>query len=817
MRRAVATLILIFAVTPAAPAEERKDREGFPLPDEAVARVGSARLRHGRWLQRLSYSPDGKKLVSAGSGVLRVWDPTTGKLLRHVALDAEWIVDSCFSADGKAVVAHDGKAVRWFDADSGKEVRACKIAVKLMSNSYAALAPGGAALAVNDEGKSLVVYELPSGKLRWGEKSERSWFWPPVFSPDGKALAAFEWNGRPAEKNKVKLFETATGKALREIDSPAGFLSHLTFSPDGKKLLGEVQGGDLFVWDTTSGKELHRIKPPPPGVAALAFTPDGGSVVIGNQWADVLLLDLKTEEVAARFRTHPTSIALTFTPDGKALAVGTGSGQISQWDLATGKALAASAEPIAGPWRLAFAADGKELRTTGGAFRTFDWATGRETHRLDVGYGKRAWLLTASPDWSRFAGAESDEKFVVWDKSGKVVTTLQTAAKQVVTAVVFAPDGRRLYTAENNGPVRAWDAATGKELSALDKEARSVRALAVSPDGRWLASADHPQVRAPRPEVAVWDLEKGREAYRLATRPETARTWDLAFSADGTQLATVGAARQPGAGFVIVWDLRTGRERASRTGLKDEPLGVAFSHDGRTVATGAASGAVRLWEAATAGERHAFAGHTSDVYSVAFSPDDRLVAAASADAPVFIWDVTGARTEPPSATAFGRDDEERLWKSLADSDAAAAFGAMRRLMGRPGPAAALLAGRLKPVPSADEKAVRRLLRDIDSDDFDTRRKAAAELAKVADQGEPLLRAALKESPSAEVKRQVEDLLAGLDAPTAARLRALRAVEALERIGTKEARRLLEELAGGAKEARLTRDARAALERLKKSS
>jgi hypothetical protein len=124
---------------------------------------------------------------------------------------------------------------------------------------------------------------------------------------------------------------------------------------------------------------------------------------------------------------------------------------------------------------------------------------------------------------------------------------------------------------------------------------------------------------------------------------------------------------------------------------------------------------------------------------------------------------------------------------------------------------------VKPAPAAGEKDVQRLLCDLDADDFDTRQRAASELAKVAEQAEPLLRKALKESPSAEAKRRIEEALAGLGALTTEQLRGLRAVEVLERIGTPEARKLLEEVAGGAKEARLTREARAALERLKYSS
>jgi hypothetical protein len=108
------------------------------------------------------------------------------------------------------------------------------------------------------------------------------------------------------------------------------------------------------------------------------------------------------------------------------------------------------------------------------------------------------------------------------------------------------------------------------------------------------------------------------------------------------------------------------------------------------------------------------------------------------------------------------------------------------------------------------------LRELDSDDFSTRKEASEGLLRLGEAAEPLLKQALADGLSAEARRRVEAVLGQLD-PTAnpQRLRDLRAVEALEISGTPEARRLLEELSAGAPTARLTRDAKAALRRLTK--
>jgi hypothetical protein len=121
--------------------------------------------------------------------------------------------------------------------------------------------------------------------------------------------------------------------------------------------------------------------------------------------------------------------------------------------------------------------------------------------------------------------------------------------------------------------------------------------------------------------------------------------------------------------------------------------------------------------------------------------------------------------------------------------------------------------RLHPVTPPDPHRLRQLLADLDSADFSVRQKAGQELLTLGESAEPGLRQALQGKPSLEVRQRLERLLETLERTT--KLRALRAVEVLEAIGSPEARRLLETLSEGMPEARLTREAMASLERMAK--
>jgi RNA polymerase sigma factor (sigma-70 family) len=622
-------------------AKKQTDREGFPLPEGAIARVGSARLRHGRHLYHLAYSPDGKVLASLGEGMLRLWDAASGKLLADATVpENEFFTQSVFCDGGKTVLVHGAGSFHWFDARTGKEVRRADIGP---GKAHGCLSPRGDAVAFVRGAKEVLLYDLPSGKERRTWKTERSWDWEVAFSPDGKTLAAIDWDQkRPfnEQTRTVALLDTATGQRRGEIPWGRDRLGKLTFSRDGKKLMAHHLGGGVRVWNTATGELLSSLRAPNPGLVITAFTPEGDAVALGSQYVGVPLLDLRTGKELANFRAHPTVTALAFSPDGKTLATGGGVGAIKQWDLASGKERPASADPPIGPRHLAFSADSKEIWSLADALTAHDWRTGRQTRRMEVPHDGEIGRLAVAPDHMRVAGVDRGQRLVVWDEAGKVVSTLGTAAR-IFTASAFSADGKRLYSGEWVGPIRVWDVAEQKELNGFDDEKHTTYVLRVSADGRLLVSADHPNAEGSRPEIIIWDLARNRALHRLKPHPEGVRASDIAFSPDGTLLAAVGGNSGLKDGFQTVWDVRTGREKTQRSGLPHAPVCAAFAPDGRSLATGDAGGVVRIWELATGGERCAFPGHSNAVGAIAFSPDGRLVASASLDAPILVWEVKG--------------------------------------------------------------------------------------------------------------------------------------------------------------------------------
>jgi hypothetical protein len=218
---------------------------------------------------------------------------------------------------------------------------------------------------------------------------------------------------------------------------------------------------------------------------------------------------------------------------------------------------------------------------------------------------------------------------------------------------------------------------------------------------------------------------------------------------------------------IRVRDLGSGGRFTTWWGQGDPLSSLAFAPDGRSLIWGGQHRPeLCLLEVATGQLRRKFSGHRGHLGCVAFSPNGRLMASGGSDASVVIWAAAGQRQQP-APTPLSEADLDRLWADLASNDAVTAYRAICTLRASPRQAVRLLE-RTTPLPTTDAKRVAQALRDLDSDEFVIRDRAAKELAEVAEAAEPALRLALAGKPSAELRRQLERLLGRIEAAAGGR-------------------------------------------------
>ncbi|MCI0456886.1 MAG: hypothetical protein L0Z62_07905, partial [Gemmataceae bacterium] len=504
---------------------------------------------------------------------------------------------------------------------------------------------------------------------------------------------------------------------------------------------------------------------------------------------------------------HPIG-ALTFSPDGKQLACGTGS-LIRRWDVATGKQVPDAGGHQSGVSAVAFSPDGKLVASGGydSTVRLWDSATGRQKHLLKEGPGAADCVVFRPSGRSLISLALWGG--TVWDvPTGAPKQSAATDEQPRPRRVAFSPDGRWLAYGGFNGKVHLCDAATGRFQRLLLEKGDQVSALVFSPDGRILASGgDSGGVEGNR--IFLWDVLKGSQLRCLTAHPGGITS--LVFFPDGKTLASSSSYDR----MIRLWDVATGKQRHELDAGEIRVTGLALSPDGRLLASAGFERTVSLWDCYTGQRIIVLRGHRGSVWCIAFSPDGKRLVSGSHDTTALVWDVDAVLGPEGGQRVPKRRALQAAWEDLARTDPRSAYEAVWVLAAAPKETIPLLAKHLRPAPVLDEGRLPRLIAQLDARTFAAREAASDELEEIGEPILPALRRAQAGHGSAEVRRRAAQIVERLQSPFFAgpRLRSLRAIQVLERVGSDEARQVLKALAKGAPGSPQTREAAAALERL----
>jgi WD40 repeat protein len=754
----------------------------------------------------VALSADGQLLATGGpNNTVVVWEVASGKVIQILTGHAKWSRVLAFSPDGLRVVSGgaDTMAFVWpalppnkgavqpdkWDATTGE-----KLWKSLASEPEEAYPAVGALITTPDRATAVLKDRLK-----------------PDSEPDPKEVARL----LVALNSKDEAARDAAASDLRRLGSaiePALYRAARSddqeFNRRVRRVLRAMASPDP---DAEELRRRRAVFAPErmgtPGAEAvletLARGRDAGAQTVAARAALLRLEETRKKAVRPvvapvvnnlgakpkRLYGHANQVlAVAFTPDGK-IAISAGiDGKVRRWDVVAGRELPVLTEHPNGAFAVAVAPNGKRIATAGAdaKVRIFD-ATGREERELK-GHDGPVYAVAFSPDGSLVATGGRDGTARVWDsangKQQSSVTVMTREGAELnanaggVTGVTFAPDGKELITTgvrphgntiddrfvPNYAPdkVRVWSLATGAEVRTLSGVGHTVTVL---PGGRVLVAA------------------------------VTSRGTVIRNGAEGPLTIFDGHA--------AVVDLKTGRVEREHDGGAG-----AGSIDGRLFASGigspvhigglilpakqrpAESEWLRLWEAASGKETLSIAVDTP--VALTFSPDGKHILYGTGDGDVGLADVLPSNIKAPA----DRAGLEAAWEALRSEDAAAAYRAVVALALSPKEAPAFLKLKLHPAPVDDSEMVQ-LIADLDANRFAVREATRLELARRGAEAVPALQVALTRTENPNVRRQIENLLATPGTKVFPDpLRRVRAVWALERIGTPEAKAVIASLPGG---------------------
>lgn len=817
--------------TPEKPTQEaRVDCFGDPLPEGALLRFGSVRYRAGAGINHAAMSSNGKLLAAAGESGITIVDLATGKprYLRETEVPNGFDSNRsllAFSPDGKQLVSlTEGGSLRFWDVATGKRLRVVDNGGGPPPMPKGGARPPGAPQIVDDprrftkvwfppksqyviatcvnQANSVVFVDPSTGTIQRRLKVAGDYL--SSIAPDGKTLAIID-----AQLSEVALYDDR-GKELRRFhyDSVENLIA--TLCRGGKLLVTANAKAEIKVWDAATGKELRTIagpatKSPSRTPTVLSITPDGRTLLVGTQRGDILRWDLRDGKELSPLVGHASFVTgLFLTPDEKSLVSVSWDNVIHRWDLTTGKAKSAG-EGFVKYLRVARSPDGRRIAAASypGRLEIWDARIGMRVRAFSLPTKEMISQLAYSPDGKLLALACPDARVRLWDVDNECVTSelrhpigkaAGAGGESFFEGLAWSPDGRFLVTTMAGDGLRMWEAATGKEIW----HATRGGAVAFSPDGKALASGgwDRP--------VTIQDAATGAVQFTQNEDKGVDRLLNgIAFSPDGTWLATCHHG-----GNVYLRDPKTGVVRMTLPAHRGVAWSISFSPDSKWLASSGGE-TVCVWEVATGTEVLRRKGHEGRAYQALFGPDGRTVLSSSLDLTALLWDLR------PSSEPGRRRNPETLWSELA-AEPAKAYGAIWELAADPRLASEILRKKLPPVKiDVDERRLRTLLSDLDSDDFVKRESASRALKTMGTVVEAPLRRTLANTKSAEAQRRLRGLLDELKhEPTAEEHRLSRAVQVMELCATAEALMALRDWAGGTARAPLTEQAKASLERMK---
>lgn len=794
---------LLVALFGTVSAEDRVPAQPGGLPNGAVARLGQTRLRHADKPTCVTFAPDGKTFITGGDdGTLRVWSVATGDQVNMLQKPGLNVTALKLTHDGKRLAVQFGAEglIRFLDATTLREIGS----TPFINRHRFDFSTDGAYMVTSDLAGNAVITEV-ANDLPKLDLNNANLF---AFRPDGKAIAVGD------DKGTVTVHLVTGGKPTFTLKQD-GAITGLLYSPDGARLAVGSHAGDgtdvIRVFETGKEKAVAEISGANIPKAWVATD----SLACGSS-AEAGVYDLAKKEWTGRVKGIAGEFAVS--PDGTKLAA-TGSGlRVRLYDLPTGKQLHAENDSYPDPALLVGSADNRELFMLS-TDTAYQWKLGTDGAKQVGTLPGRAVAAAVGGGTLVVATPEAVVVYANFDPtkplSPKPTHTFKDSSGAKALAV--SANGKQVAWAVEGGKVFVTD-AEGKARRELPITTTTVLALGFNHSGARLG------VLGRDPFLRVWNVSADQDEVKDVWKARVQRglRGAVVFSPDGKYVTAVST------GQLLVFDATDGKEKDNEEARKplfqcerysdNGPIQhAAFSPDSRLliVGSGGMYGRVEVWELATRGLARVFTTGYGGTVRMCVFPDGTRIASAGAEEAITVWDLTfraGQSAPKPAELLTAISD-------LADSKAAVGCPAVKVVAAAGNRGTEQLAATLKDI-IVNEKKIKEWVTDLGSETFSIREIASRELVAQGSRALPAVQVAVN-SEDPEIRDRAREVMGKLNAkglyPPAYgllpdQLRLFRAVQALEEIGTPEARKVLESIVatGG----RAGAEAKAALNRWK---
>lgn len=603
------------------------DTTQMNLPEGAIARLGKGII------SEIAYSPNGKYLAVAASIGVWIYDMTTYQEIALITGPKGHLNSVDFSPDGKTIISgsEDGNVYLW---DSETKIQKRTLTSSLLGADCVALTSDGNTIAIGGgtaEGldPTISLWHVSTGeflKTFGGPYSPVSL----CFSPDGKTLVG----GVRFEKG-ISVWNANTGELIKTLKGHEEFesINSIVFSPDGNIIASASNDKTVRLWSPHTGLLLQTLTEHTKSVNSVIFSPDGDTLISAGD-DGIRVWNSNTAE-SSNFIEIPAR-CVVFSPDGKTF-VSSSSDGIRVWEAQTRKLLKMIEGYSDSVSSVVYSPDGNTIASgnLNHNIHLWDANTGRIIKTL-TGHTDIITSVVYSPDENTIATGSYDNTIRLWDVHTYVHRKTLNGQIGSVSSMNFNPDGDIIVCCGGK-EIRIFDVHTGELLKTLTGYTRYVNSIAFNPEGNTFAISGG--------GLDLFDVNTSKHLKTFTEQIDSINS--MIYILDGKMIITGGwDDGEEGAVFgrIDLWHVNTGKHlKTIEVDGFNGVMGIALRPDGNIFVCGdmnymGLASRIHVWKVNSWEHIKTIKGHASSVDSLAFSPDGKTLASSGRDGTILLWD-----------------------------------------------------------------------------------------------------------------------------------------------------------------------------------
>ena len=524
-------------------------------------------------LSGAEYSPDGKWLISYGTGGIVVRDAATGDVQKIIESDKS-ISDISISPDSRFMVS------------------------------------GGL-------DRTVFIHELDSGILIHSLKGHSHWIASVTFSPDGRFIASGSWD------DTVKIWDAQNASLVHSIEAHDWDVRSVSFSPDGRFIASGSWGdGTVKIWDTKNASLVNSLEGYSGSITSLSYSSDSRFIAASGSFDNTIKVwNAQDASLILSLEGHTDNVtSVSFSPDGQLIASGSDDNTVKVWNAQDASLILSFERHTASVRSVSFSPDGRFIASASFDNTVKIWNAQDASLILSLeGHTASVRSVSFSPDGRFIVSASFDNTVNIWNAQDASLIFSLEGHTDDVTSVIFSPDGQLIASGSSDNTIKVWNAQYGSLIHSIKGHTKAVRSVSFSPDGRFIASGSNDNT------IKVWNAQDASLIHSIDDG-HTGSVISVSFSPDGRFIASGS-----GDTAIKIWNAQDASLIHSLYGHSSWITSVSYSPDGRFIASGSDDKTVKVWNTQDASLIYSLDGHSLGVQAVNFSPDGHFIASGSED------------------------------------------------------------------------------------------------------------------------------------------------------------------------------------------